>query len=185
MILIGVNLDRSEHGIQTDPPPKFRLFLPYPRIRRKGRIKPAGSICPTMFERFRKSKNFLKRVHGSAPILSTMANQLAGVESDHSLSFEAEPNAVLRFISVRELTEQLCTPLMVEDYVVQSMPDVSPTKWHLAHTSWFFETFLLKPHLKTYTEFDPHFGYLFNSYYNAIGDRTLPAKSGAALSTDG
>lgn len=73
--------------------------------------------------------------------------------------------------AVRLLTEKLCLPLVTEDFVVQSMPDVSPTKWHLAHTSWFFETFILKPHAKGYTEFDGHFGYLFNSYYNTIGDR--------------
>jgi ergothioneine biosynthesis protein EgtB len=76
-----------------------------------------------------------------------------------------------RYDAVRQLSEQLCRPLVVEDYVVQSMPDVSPTKWHLAHTSWFFETFLLKPHASGYREFDPHFSYLFNSYYNTIGDR--------------
>ena len=73
--------------------------------------------------------------------------------------------------AVRLLTEKLCLPLVIEDFVVQSMPDVSPTKWHLAHTSWFFETFILKPHATGYTEFDGHFGYLFNSYYNTIGDR--------------
>jgi ergothioneine biosynthesis protein EgtB len=78
---------------------------------------------------------------------------------------------VERFNAVRQLTDQLCKPLVTEDYVIQSMPDVSPTKWHLAHTSWFFETFLLKPHASGYTEFDPHFGYLFNSYYNTVGDR--------------
>jgi ergothioneine biosynthesis protein EgtB len=61
--------------------------------------------------------------------------------------------------------------LVTEDYVVQSMPDVSPTKWHLAHTSWFFETFLLSPHVPGYTPFDPHFAYLFNSYYVTVGDR--------------
>lgn len=65
----------------------------------------------------------------------------------------------------------LCRSLVTEDYVVQSMPEVSPTKWHLAHTSWFFETFILKPYAENYREFDPNFGYLFNSYYNAIGDR--------------
>ncbi len=68
-----------------------------------------------------------------------------------------------RFAAVRRLTESLCRPLVTEDYVVQSMPDVSPTKWHLAHTSWFFETFLLRPHLHAYREFDSHFSYLFNS----------------------
>ena len=80
-------------------------------------------------------------------------------------------DATAAYDAVRQLTEKLCLPLVIEDFVVQSMPDVSPTKWHLAHTSWFFETFLLKPHARGYTEFDPHFGYLFNSYYNAIGDR--------------
>jgi ergothioneine biosynthesis protein EgtB len=76
-----------------------------------------------------------------------------------------------RYESVRQQTEALCEPLSTEDYVVQSMPEVSPTKWHLAHTSWFFETFILKPYKKEYQEFDPDFSYLFNSYYNAIGDR--------------
>src|SRR5689334_15491929 len=76
-----------------------------------------------------------------------------------------------RFRAVRQWSEHLCEPLVAEDYVVQSMPDVSPTKWHLAHTSWFFETFLLKPHAGGYGEFDPHFAYLFNSYYLTVGDR--------------
>jgi ergothioneine biosynthesis protein EgtB len=94
---------------------------------------------------------------------------LQDVLTDRSAS--ADMSAVSRYDTVRGLTEQLCCPLVTEDYVVQSMPEVSPTKWHLAHTSWFFETFLLKPHANGYVEFDPHFGYLFNSYYNAIGDR--------------
>src|SRR4051812_22439056 len=76
-----------------------------------------------------------------------------------------------RFAAVRRLTTKLCDPLVTEDYVVQSMPDVSPTKWHLAHTSWFFETFILKPHLPGYQDFDSHFSYLFNSYYVTVGDR--------------
>ncbi len=78
---------------------------------------------------------------------------------------------VCRFDAVRGLTESLCKPLVTEDYVVQSMPDVSPTKWHLAHTSWFFETFLLSPHLPDYSSFDPTFAFLFNSYYVTVGDR--------------
>ena len=72
---------------------------------------------------------------------------------------------------VRAATVRLCEPLGAEDCVVQTMNDVSPTKWHLAHTTWFFETFLLQPHVPDYTEFHPQFGYLFNSYYNAIGPR--------------
>jgi len=76
-----------------------------------------------------------------------------------------------RYRAVRHQTEALCEPLVPEDYVVQSMPDVSPTKWHLAHTSWFFETFLLSPYCRGYERFDPHFAYLFNSYYTTVGDR--------------
>ena len=78
---------------------------------------------------------------------------------------------IQRYRRVRGQTEKLCAPLVAEDYVVQSMPDVSPTKWHLAHTSWFFETFLLMRHAPGYKPFDPHFSYLFNSYYVAVGDR--------------
>jgi len=72
---------------------------------------------------------------------------------------------------VRQSTEALCAPLAVEDYVIQSMPDCSPTKWHLAHVSWFFETFLLEPSVATYRSPDPRYTYLFNSYYNAVGDK--------------
>jgi ergothioneine biosynthesis protein EgtB len=79
---------------------------------------------------------------------------------------------------VRALTEKLCEPLVTEDYVVQSMPDVSPTKWHLAHTSWFFETFLLKPHLDGYREIDATYPFLFNSYYVQAGERHCRAQRG-------
>jgi len=76
-----------------------------------------------------------------------------------------------QYQQVRAQSAQLCAPLVPEDYVIQSMPDVSPPKWHLAHCSWFFETFLLGPHLAGYQPFHPRFGYLFNSYYEAIGVR--------------
>ncbi len=75
-----------------------------------------------------------------------------------------------RFRQVREFSERLCETLEPEDCVVQSMPDVSPTKWHLAHTSWFFETFILKVWMATYRTVVPQYAYLFNSYYNAAGD---------------
>jgi ergothioneine biosynthesis protein EgtB len=76
---------------------------------------------------------------------------------------------IRRYQTIRAFTQQLCKPLEIEDFVVQSMPDVSPTKWHLAHTSWFFETFLLKPELSGYQTPNELYNYLFNSYYNAIG----------------
>ncbi|GAA4348327.1 ergothioneine biosynthesis protein EgtB [Kangiella taiwanensis] len=76
---------------------------------------------------------------------------------------------VEQFHSVRALTESLCEHLDVEDYNLQAMPETSPVKWHLAHTSWFFETFILKPFQTGFEPFDRDFEYLFNSYYNAVG----------------
>jgi dimethylhistidine N-methyltransferase len=76
-----------------------------------------------------------------------------------------------RYRCVRRRTETLAAPLSPEDQAAQSMPDASPTKWHRAHTTWFFETFLLTPFLPGYEVYDPAFGYLFNSYYEAVGPR--------------
>ena len=82
------------------------------------------------------------------------------------------------FQRVRAFTTSLCDGLELEDYVVQSMPDVSPTKWHLAHTSWFFETFVLSPHLQGYRSIDPAYQFLFNSYYVQAGERHCRAQRG-------
>jgi ergothioneine biosynthesis protein EgtB len=76
-----------------------------------------------------------------------------------------------RFRSVRAHSLALAAPLSAEDQCIQSMPDASPTKWHLAHTTWFFETVLLQLHAVGYRVFDPRFHYLFNSYYEALGPR--------------
>ncbi len=78
---------------------------------------------------------------------------------------------VLRFQRVRDHTEYLAAALTPEDQVVQSMPDASPAKWHRAHTTWFFEQFVLLPFVPEYKPFDPRFGFLFNSYYEALGER--------------
>src|SRR3954466_11160369 len=83
-----------------------------------------------------------------------------------------------RYRSVRANTECLCEPLETEDYVVSSMPDVSPTKWHLAHTSWFFETFVLAPHVSSYVSPNPKYSFLFNSYYVQAGERHCRAQRG-------
>jgi ergothioneine biosynthesis protein EgtB len=88
----------------------------------------------------------------------------------------AEPGSRLddlavRYTQVRNLTEVLCEPLETEDYVVQTMNDVSPTKWHLAHTTWFFETFVLKALEPNHRPFHPEYAYLFNSYYVQAGER--------------
>jgi ergothioneine biosynthesis protein EgtB len=76
-----------------------------------------------------------------------------------------------RYREVRAHTLVLAAPLSAEDQCIQSMPDASPTKWHLAHTTWFFETVLLERHAPGYRPFDPRFRYLFNSYYEALGPR--------------
>jgi len=74
-----------------------------------------------------------------------------------------------RYKTVRDMSEALCHPLAPDDYGLQAVPEVSPAKWHLAHTSWFFETFLLKPFLSGYRPFHPQFETLFNSYYEQVG----------------
>ncbi|MBD9664860.1 ergothioneine biosynthesis protein EgtB [Variovorax paradoxus] len=76
-----------------------------------------------------------------------------------------------KFREVRAASLALAAPLSAEDQCIQSMPDASPTKWHLAHTTWFFETVLLQPHAAGYRPFDERFHYLFNSYYEALGPR--------------
>ena len=83
-----------------------------------------------------------------------------------------------QYLKIRQFSEALCKPLVSEDYVIQSMPDVSPTKWHLAHVSWFFETFLLKPAVPGYQSLHPQYAYLFNSYYNSLGERHCRPRRG-------
>ena len=82
------------------------------------------------------------------------------------------------FLSTRSATERLCAPLNVEDYIPQAVDYTSPPKWHLAHVSWFFEEMILKPHLKGYVVFDPYYAFLFNSYYQSMGERTARAQRG-------
>jgi ergothioneine biosynthesis protein EgtB len=76
-----------------------------------------------------------------------------------------------QYRAVRAATVALCEPLAPEDFVIQSMPDASPAKWHLAHTSWFFEEFVLQPHAREYRFYDDAFRFLFNSYYESVGPR--------------
>src|ERR1051325_4200456 len=82
----------------------------------------------------------------------------------------AEPSLLERFREVRAATEALAAPLSAEDQNLQSMADASPVKWHRAHTTWFFETFVLSK-LADYRPFHPAYAYLFNSYYDAVGAR--------------
>jgi ergothioneine biosynthesis protein EgtB len=108
-------------------------------------------------------------VPGSQRVIASRARE------DHALSGAAFTE---RYTEVRAFTEELAAPLSGEDQTVQSMPDVSPTKWHRAHTTWFFETFVMPRASDTYRAFHPAFGYLFNSYYETVGDRHPRAERG-------
>ena len=90
------------------------------------------------------------------------------------------PHASLleRYRAVRARSEELAAPLSAEDQAIQSMPDASPTKWHLAHTSWFFETFVLEAQVAGYRTFDPAYRVLFNSYYQSVGEQYARAQRG-------
>lgn len=82
------------------------------------------------------------------------------------------------FLETRKHSENLCQPLEIEDYVVQPVVDVSPPKWHLGHTTWFFEEFILKPYAKDYQLFDDDFSFVFNSYYETVGKRVVRSDRG-------
>ncbi len=91
------------------------------------------------------------------------------MQTETSRTLQSELAA--RFLRIRAATENLAKGLSAEDCAIQSMPDASPVKWHLAHTTWFFETFVLAPNLRAYRPFDPAYRVLFNSYYNAVGEK--------------
>ena len=95
------------------------------------------------------------------------------VNTEHSFNGLKE-----KYREVRKHSTDFCDPLCTEDLVIQSMADVSPTKWHLAHTSWFFETFVLEKAITSYKSPDPNFAYLFNSYYVQAGERHCRPKRG-------
>ena len=87
-------------------------------------------------------------------------------------------NLAEQYKKVRQRTEHICAPLQTEDYVVQPVVDVSPPKWHIGHTTWFFETFILKPYFMGYQEYDPNYNYVFNSYYETVGNRVIRTDRG-------
>jgi ergothioneine biosynthesis protein EgtB len=106
----------------------------------------------------------------SAASVDAATDMAAATERRSRHSTQRAEQLRARFHQIRTFTNSLCTGLEPEDYVVQSMPDISPTKWHLAHTTWFFETFILKKFVPRYQSEIPEYAYLFNSYYNAAGD---------------
>src|ERR1700742_966837 len=102
---------------------------------------------------------------------TTEGHYSAAAPSAGELGADAGVRLIDRYSAVRAESLARAAPLSAEDAQAQSMPDTSPAKWHLAHVTWFFETFLLLPGLAGYQPFDPDFGYLFNSYYEAAGPR--------------
>jgi hypothetical protein len=99
-----------------------------------------------------------------AHFMESMARTAADLDSGRESALE-------HYRTVRDRTEALAAPLSPEDQTVQSMADVSPTKWHRAHTTWFFENFILAPFVSEYRAYDHAYGYLFNSYYEGAGPR--------------
>ncbi len=87
-------------------------------------------------------------------------------------------NLITSFLKTRSDTEEICAPLEIEDYVIQPIVDVSPPKWHLGHTTWFFEEFILAKYDTGYKRFHPEYAYVFNSYYESIGKRVIRTDRG-------
>jgi ergothioneine biosynthesis protein EgtB len=102
-----------------------------------------------------------------APPRNTYTAPAVGVANKGDSVSKSE--MIQQYRRVRDFSHKLCETLEPEDYVLQTMPETSPTKWHLAHTSWFFETFILKQFLPKYRTLHPQYAFLFNSYYNAVG----------------
>ena len=90
----------------------------------------------------------------------------------------ASVSIIERYQATRNRTEKICAPLTPEDHVVQPVVDVSPPKWHLGHTTWFYEAFILCDHMDGYEVFNDHYAFLFNSYYESKGDRMVRTDRG-------
>src|SRR5215467_16000078 len=99
-------------------------------------------------------------------MLQSATSNADGVSVSPSQSREG--SLLQRYMQMRDLSLHLCSPLSVEDHALQPMPDASPAKWHLAHTTWFFETFVLSQYMQDFRPYHPAFRNLFNSYYNAV-----------------
>ena len=103
---------------------------------------------------------------------------ISGTASSETNNSKTSKELLILFTETRQRTQDLCEPLRTEDYSVQPIVDVSPPKWHLAHSTWFFEQFVLVPHAAGYKVFNEDFAFLFNSYYNNVGKRVLRPNRG-------
>ena len=120
-----------------------------------------------------------RRAYGlPLPAAPAMTTHPALTEAPDARGRADSPGLAERFAAVRAQTERLTEPLATEDYVVQAMEDVSPTKWHLAHTTWFWETFVLGEYAEGYALHDERYPFLFNSYYVQAGERHCRAQRG-------
>ena len=106
-------------------------------------------------------------------MLNTSNTQEITEENRHDFS-----RLLVQYQKIRQNNERICAPLQTKDYGIQTIPEVSPPKWHLAHTTWFFETFLLSHFLPVYKLFNPVFTKIFNSYYNSVGNYHLWVERG-------
>ena len=118
------------------------------------------------------------RLEDSVSAYAGLGRELSGQAGTGPARSDARAIWLAAYDAIRSETERRAAPLSAEDQAVQSMPDASPVKWHRAHTTWFFEQFLLIPHAPAYRVFDPRFGYLFNSYYVAAGPRHARPRRG-------
>jgi ergothioneine biosynthesis protein EgtB len=122
----------------------------------------------------------MRSAQGKIQMISTTAAALSGQNQPLETADNLDHSVGARYRAVRARTEALCEPLETEDYVVSTMTDVSPTKWHIAHTSWFFEKFVLSEFDTGYRSIDPRYAFLFNSYYVQAGERHCRAQRGLA-----
>ena len=122
----------------------------------------------------------------SSSVLRRLRDEDSPIATSNAATLPNDPRSFWRenYRAVRAETERRAAPLSPEDQIVQSMPDTSPTKWHRAHTTWFFEQFLLVPHLAGYQVFDDDFAFLFNSYYVAAGPRHARPRRGLLTRPD-
>ena len=102
------------------------------------------------------------------------------MKSNRTITHEETPflNWIKRYTEIRNNSVDICNPLEIEDFVVQPIVDVSPPKWHLGHTTWFFETFILMPNIPDYEVFNAQFNFVFNSYYETVGARVIRTDRG-------
>src|SRR5262249_18259644 len=149
----GVELRRRSHGSYIRTVARTRVRVTWS----------AGLVRPAAQHRLGCC------VHHARVSMTAAEPMVASRTRDHE---RLVPSALAtRYNTVRAYTETLAAPLSAEDQTIQSMPDVSPTKWHRAHTTWFFETFVLPRGPARYEAFDPAYAYLFNSYYETVGAR--------------